>query len=501
MSVATKNILLQHVDIGKACQKKAWRQHHKRECTIFKAGREKLRDIRADIWVDDKESEANTKEESKEKDGAGEGDTQEKHVEVDESADLEDVYFDIFDNCVRMTIRFVMLFKAGQSRASMKDSPFDHLSWNIQERQLSADAEERYTEIVKLVKELTHTSFNVDEIFGWARMLDESRRKLQLPILKGPNQPPHIGSMVSPGWFIDPILSMIQHSCEPNARPVVEDGKIWALALKGIPVNGEVTFNYVPDHLQYDYLLRDDTLQTEWGIDCCCPLCQKGRTKLPDEEWHDFAELLSQVSRHTMDDPHCDPKTIVQIDLWIPRLEKLGYGLHGEYFSIYRRLWWIRLCQCYGKKRYKETLHACLKLYVEIELGHIGNEERIDTVYVLCDLLDPAAYVRRVKDEGWTGLPPDIKRELVDLHCCIRIRYNRMVSRCFGDSADIVRFEKEAYQQHLGQVEEEIGSRRTMTQGDIMSSRTNMHEGFNELLDCVGLIVIDDPTVLDKLLG
>lgn len=217
--------------------------------------------------------------------------------DVDEEEDEEqDVHFDVFDNRVRMTIRFLVLLEERQERRA-KDDPFEHLSWNVHERQLPRSTELRYQKIAALVKELTGTSFTVDQIYEWARMvrgvvkfphcchitladcclqLEESRRILQIPILKVPNQPPHIGSLVSPGWFVDPVLSMIQHSCEPNARPVVEHGKIMVLALKDIPVNGEVTFDYVLDNWLYDYSFRILALSGDWESPAVAPLAKRG---------------------------------------------------------------------------------------------------------------------------------------------------------------------------------------------------------------------------------
>ncbi|PVH80034.1 hypothetical protein DL98DRAFT_629826 [Cadophora sp. DSE1049] len=470
------------------CQRKAWRQHHKRECAILKAGRAKVLKERAEDYGDDTESEEGTDDE----------DTEEEDVE--EEAEEQEVYFNVFDNRVRMTIRFLVLSEEGQSRG-VEDGPFDHFSWNVRERQLPPPAEHRYHHIATLVKELTNTSFTFDEIYGWARMLDESRRKLEIPILKGPNQPPHIGSMVSSGWFVDPVLSMVQHSCEPNARAVVEDGRVWALALKDIPVNGEVTFDYVPNDWAYDYSVRVSTMNDDWGIDCCCHICQKGKSRTPGAEWPSFGNLIIEASRHTMDEPSCGAKIIASVDLWIPRLEQLGYGPGGEYFPFYRRLWWIRLAQRYGEKLYRETLHACLMLYVQIEPGHVGYEGRIDSLYVLCDLLDPKACDHRVKDEGWTGMPADIRCEFPGLHYCLRERYHRMVRRCFGDSADITKYEEEVYRRHLEQTEEKEGWRRRLTQDGIYNLRENMQEGLNELLNWVGLGVIIDLSVSDELLG
>tara|TARA_R110002060_G_scaffold12588_10_gene17932 strand:+ start:1276 stop:1575 length:300 start_codon:yes stop_codon:yes gene_type:complete len=53
--------------------------------------------------------------------------------DIDEEED-EEQYFqlDVFNNRVRMTIRFLVLLEERQERR-LKDDPFKHLSWNVHE--------------------------------------------------------------------------------------------------------------------------------------------------------------------------------------------------------------------------------------------------------------------------------------------------------------------------------------------------------------------------------
>ena len=69
-----------------------------------------------------------------------------------------------------MTIRFLVLLEERQERRA-KDDPFEHLSWNVHERQLPRSTEHRYQKIATLVKELTGTSFTINQIYEWARMV------------------------------------------------------------------------------------------------------------------------------------------------------------------------------------------------------------------------------------------------------------------------------------------------------------------------------------------
>lgn len=72
--------------------------------------------------------------------------------DIDEEEDEEqDVQFDVFDNRVRMTIRFLVWLEGRQERR-VKDDPFEYLSWNVHEGQLPRSTEHRYQKIATLGK-------------------------------------------------------------------------------------------------------------------------------------------------------------------------------------------------------------------------------------------------------------------------------------------------------------------------------------------------------------
>jgi SET domain-containing protein len=55
----------------------------------------------------------------------------------------------------------------------------------------------------------------------------------------------------SPRWN---VARYINHSCWPNAKPVVRNGKIMFLALRAIAPGEEITYDYGQEY--FDYLIR-----------------------------------------------------------------------------------------------------------------------------------------------------------------------------------------------------------------------------------------------------
>ncbi len=65
----------------------------------------------------------------------------------------------------------------------------------------------------------------------------------------------------SPRWN---VARYINHSCWPNAKPVIRKGKIVLVALRAISPGEEITYNYGPEY--YDYFKQ--------GGGCRCAGCR-----------------------------------------------------------------------------------------------------------------------------------------------------------------------------------------------------------------------------------
>jgi SET domain-containing protein len=65
----------------------------------------------------------------------------------------------------------------------------------------------------------------------------------------------------SPRWN---VARYINHSCRPNAKPVVRGGRIVFVALRTIAPGEEITYNYGRDY--FDYFLRE--------AGCRCTSCR-----------------------------------------------------------------------------------------------------------------------------------------------------------------------------------------------------------------------------------
>ena len=67
------------------------------------------------------------------------------------------------------------------------------------------------------------------------------------------------------------------HSCDPNAGCIIEDGHVLCVAISTIPAGEEITYDY-------------STMSAEdfWEMDCLCgsPLCRKKVGDFKDMPWH-----------------------------------------------------------------------------------------------------------------------------------------------------------------------------------------------------------------------
>lgn len=73
------------------------------------------------------------------------------------------------------------------------------------------------------------------------------------------------------GTFLDLLVSIINHCCDPNAHVFFEGRELRCRALKDIPAGTEITVNYVPTPRK-DVLLRRNLLKEYMYIVCSCEL-------------------------------------------------------------------------------------------------------------------------------------------------------------------------------------------------------------------------------------
>ena len=118
------------------------------------------------------------------------------------------------------------------------------------------------------------------ERFLMTTQLNNNGVGIDIPVLRGRRLvQPLLGYSIRAGWCFEPFVSMINHSCEPDAWWVFEGKELRVRAAVDISTDEELTFTYVGG--QGEYGKRRDFLESNWGIRCTCVLCSQGnRTPL-----------------------------------------------------------------------------------------------------------------------------------------------------------------------------------------------------------------------------
>jgi SET domain-containing protein len=70
------------------------------------------------------------------------------------------------------------------------------------------------------------------------------------------------------GVAIDPLVSIMNHSCDPNANISVEGTYVRVRSLRKIEAGEEITWSYTDTSAPK--WIRQPALKDGWGFDCAC---------------------------------------------------------------------------------------------------------------------------------------------------------------------------------------------------------------------------------------
>jgi SET domain-containing protein len=88
----------------------------------------------------------------------------------------------------------------------------------------------------------------------------------------------------SPRWN---VARYINHSCRPNAEPMIGKGRIWFKALRSIEPGEEITYNYGPEY--FDFFLDNGG--------CRCVPCLKKKARARRTNRATSSSVPSKVRR------------------------------------------------------------------------------------------------------------------------------------------------------------------------------------------------------------
>lgn len=134
------------------------------------------------------------------------------------------------------------------------------------------------------------------------------------------------------GIAVDPLISVANHSCDPNCIIMGDGPNIYLRTLKPMKKGEEITISYCVSHRPY--WKRQQDLKEKYYFDCRCSMCSQGPTLLWDkfaqplevfeaEKWrnvlkNDFGitELISNKYKEIGEGPAADVLTTLEVALF-----------------------------------------------------------------------------------------------------------------------------------------------------------------------------------------
>ncbi|KAF2270406.1 SET domain-containing protein [Lojkania enalia] len=101
------------------------------------------------------------------------------------------------------------------------------------------------------------------------------------------------------GIMVDPVLSHLNHSCDPNAFIVMDGSEAVIRTLKPIEKDEEILISYIDT--TNPYARRQSELQARWFFTCRCKKCQKGAT-CSEDKWAISPQNLASEWKAIADD-------------------------------------------------------------------------------------------------------------------------------------------------------------------------------------------------------
>ncbi|KAF2133003.1 SET domain-containing protein [Dothidotthia symphoricarpi CBS 119687] len=100
------------------------------------------------------------------------------------------------------------------------------------------------------------------------------------------------------GIILDPTLSHINHSCDPNAYIMMDGPEVAVRTIKPIKKDEEIYISYVDNTNPCSR--RQSELKTRWFFTCKCSKCQKGAT-LDEDKWAIRPKNLAKKHKEVAD--------------------------------------------------------------------------------------------------------------------------------------------------------------------------------------------------------
>jgi hypothetical protein len=255
---------------------------------------------------------------------------------------------------------------------------------------------------------------------------------IDIPVLKGQRViEPGLGTLIRAGWCFEPFVSLINHSCEPNAWWVFEGKELRVRAATNILAGVELTFTYVGDRGEYGK--RRDQLETHWGIACTCIVCKKGNVGT-------ITSSLRNTLRKLDLNNFSSAKSPAEFAGAISEMMAAGHDYDTHPMRALHQQMAVRYV---ASGDIAPALQALLKVRYLIEpyqSPSIHPKDRLSTLFNIVTLMNlPLRDTTGLKLKFPPGPILDLNKHLL-FH--LKYQYVEEVEKCFGLDSVVAKFEK-----------------------------------------------------------
>lgn len=264
--------------------------------------------------------------------------------------------------------------------------------------------------------------------------------------------------VVNAGRCFDPFVSLINHSCDPNAIVHFEGRKLRVFAQRDLSRGNEIYVSYI-NHSNYK--VRQEELKTHWRFTCSCPVCVIGERYM-----HGPAALFNRIIFAIEEHPGS-----LQVSVNVTEDEKTD----KEVFAVTKRYIMLHYKNCllryYLKGDYEEALRSCVKLYTVsgFVTPAVTQEEHQDILYHMIHLLESQ------KTDLGKAIPDSFRLQLRHLRA-------EHIEISFGVDSMWSRFERADLQKMVRGWEKKHSKKWVLPRGRVIGDH-NFIENFALLLE------------------
>ena len=274
-----------------------------------------------------------------------------------------------------------------------------------------------------------------------------------LPLLKGASrnyQAKISSTIVSGAVYLDPFISLIYHSCDPNTWVVFESNHLRVRALKDVAAGTEMSLSLLRSLSIIDMTRSDlenrKALLSQINVECECTLCQQGHLG-------PTGELFARVSKYEEPFHNVGINQLLDVERAIADMKAAGFGFEARPMrSLYQHALTNQTLQL----KTSEALKSCLALYYHIELSQTPPtplHERIDTLFILTSLLDSKLHDANAHIQALEPLPPRVCATRLDVLFHLKAKVVSDTAKCLGKDSKAAKFEKYIFEDLLARLE------------------------------------------------